>query len=128
MIANIHRDRKTAHDETAEKLINELKYLRSVVRDVGEGFIIRKEGEIEALLNSLDALPPRTVHQVSKSWLKELRNLPIKPAKGRLKDLKRIDSLLEDLLETVEDVQDSGKPKRVRTCTVREEDAEPDTR
>lgn len=125
MIANIHRGKKTVHDETAEKLINELKYLRSVVRDVGEGFIIRKEGEIEVLLNCLDALPPRTVHQVSKSWLKELRTLPIKPAKGRLKDLKRIESLLEDLRETVEDIQDSGKSRRVRTCNVLGDEAGP---
>ena len=110
MTTIIHRDNKSTHDETRDNLLKELKYLRSVVRDVGEGFIIRKESEIETLLNSLDELTPRVVKQISKVWLKELRSLPVKPAKGRLKDLKKIDILLKELLDTIEETQEIPRP------------------
>lgn len=112
MMVGRDKGSKTGHDETRDELVKELKYLRSVIRDVGEGYIIRKEGEIEALLGYLGALPPRAVRQMSRGWLKEMRNLPVKPSKGRLKDLKRIDMLLEDLLDTVIELQDNTKPKR----------------
>jgi len=115
MMVSRDKGSKTGHDETRDELVKELKYLRSVIRDVGEGYIIRKEGEIEALLGYLDALPTRAVRQMSRGWLKEMRNLPVKPSRGRLKDLKRIDMLLEDLLDAVIELQDSTRPKRAKT-------------
>lgn len=115
MTAKGDRDRKSGSEEARNELVNELKYLRSLVRDVGEGYIMRKEGEIETLLGYLESLPPRAVRLASRGWLRELRNLPVKPEKGRLKDLKRIDTLLEEFLDSVIDLHEverrAARPK-----------------
>ena len=61
----------------------------------------RKEGEIETLLAYQLSLSPAKLRAVAIPWLRELRNLKLKPAKGRLKDLKKIDALLNELLNQV---------------------------
>jgi hypothetical protein len=81
----------------------ELKYLRATVRDVGESFIMRREGEIETLLTYLEGLSARQVKDDAREWLHEVRHLKVKPQKGRLRDLKAIDALLEKLLDTIID-------------------------
>ena len=90
------------HDE----LIRELKHLREVVRDVGERFILRREGEIEAILSQLAAVPPGVLRSEASNWLEELHGLKVKPAKGRLKDLKGIDAVIERLAEQVVSAQE----------------------
>lgn len=97
--------KKKNHSDLTEELVTELKYMRSTVREAGEGFILRKECEIETLLSCLTGVPPAQLHDAAAPWLREVRNLKVKPAKGRLKDLKKIDSLLEDLRESVIDLQ-----------------------
>jgi hypothetical protein len=96
-------DRKNS-DELRQTLLGELRTLRQTVREAGEGFILRKEGEIEALLSYLLEMRPAQVEIFGKAWLRESRDLSIKPTKGRIKDLRRIDALLEDLLNHVIDV------------------------
>ena len=88
-------------DELRQTLFDELRTLRQTVREAGEGFILRKEGEIEALLSYLQEMRPSQVEKFGKSWLRESRDLSIKPTKGRIKDLRRLDALLEDLLSRV---------------------------
>jgi len=88
-------------DELRQALVEELRTLRQTVREAGEGFILRKEGEIEALLNYLLEMRPPQVEKFGRSWLRESRDLSIKPTKGRIKDLRRLDALLEDLLSRV---------------------------
>jgi hypothetical protein len=87
--------------ELQHDMIDELKMLRSLVRETAEGFILRKEGEIESLLAYLNTLTPAKLKAVSTPWLRDLRELKLKPAKGRGKDLKRIDSLLEELFNQI---------------------------
>lgn len=91
----------TMNGELRQELLAELKSLRVAVRDAGEGFVLRKEGEIEALSGYLLALPAGKLRTVAKEWHRELRDLNIKPAKGRLRDLKRIDHLLGGLLNVI---------------------------
>ncbi len=96
-----------------EEVVRELKHLREVVRDAGESFILRREGEIETILSHLDALPAGILRGEAPAWLHEIHGLKTKPAKGRLKDLKEIDRLIEDLAEQVVGAQDkrTGKGK-----------------
>ncbi|HEY5953164.1 MAG TPA: hypothetical protein VIT18_02300 [Terrimicrobiaceae bacterium] len=102
-------------DELRQTLLGELRTLRQTVREAGEGFILRKEGEIEALLSYLLEMRPSQVEKFGKSWLRESRDLSIKPTKGRIKDLRRIDSLLEDLLNRVIEVDAPAKvPARAK--------------
>jgi hypothetical protein len=91
-------------DELRQALVEELRTLRQTVREAGEAFILRKEGEIEALLCYLLEMRTAQVEKFGKSWLRESRDLSIKPTKGRIKDLRRIDALLDDLLNRVVEV------------------------
>lgn len=102
---------RNSSDELRQTLFEELRTLRQTVREVGEGFILRKEGEIEALLSYLLEMPPAQVEKFGRSWLRESRDLSIKPTKGRIKDLRRLDALLEDLLSRVIEVDTPAQKK-----------------
>lgn len=84
-----------------EELVGELRRLRGAVRDVGEGFILRKEGEIELVISQLENVPTALLKRESRGWLNEIRGIKLKPAKGRSKDLKGIDELIDGLAERV---------------------------
>ncbi len=107
-----HGGNGSAHDE----LVRDLKHLREVVREVGESFILRREGQIETILSNLAGIHSRGVGSEAPGWLRELHSLKTKQGKGRLKDLKDIDKLIEDLAEQVVDAQDrrTGKGRGER--------------
>jgi hypothetical protein len=96
-------------NEQLQDLVAELKYLRGIVHDIGENLIIRTEGEIESLIANLQALPKSQQRRIGKGWLREARALDVKPAKGRLKDLRRLDRLLASLQDTVVACGDNDK-------------------
>lgn len=124
------KSKQNNSDELRQTLFEELRTLRQTVREVGDAFILRKEGEIEALLGYLLEMRPTQVEKFGRSWLRESRDLSIKPTKGRIKDLRRIDALLEDLLSHVIEVDVPAKksrvtsPKRVAQRKVKESAAE----
>lgn len=106
-------------DEQLHHLIAELKYLRGLVHDIGENLIIRKEGEIESLIAHLQTLPGSTLRQIGKGWLCTARALNVKPAKGRLKDLHRLDELLTSLCDAIiacEDDEGNAKSPAREVC------------
>jgi hypothetical protein len=96
-----------AGDEQLEEFVSELKLLRTMVREVGENFILRREGEIETLLGYTQALPGKELRRRLPEWLGELRRLKLKPRKGRMRDLKEIDRLVEELTAALADAQDT---------------------
>ncbi|HEY6006975.1 MAG TPA: hypothetical protein VIU40_01530 [Geobacteraceae bacterium] len=96
-------------DAVMEELGHELRHLRALVREVGESFILRREGEIEALIGHLANVPPVVLRSEAATWLRALRGLKVKPDKGRTKDLKGIDALIEELTECVLSAQDGSK-------------------
>jgi len=98
-----------APDEQLQDLVAELKYLRGIVHDIGENLIIRKEGEIESLISHLQTLPRSKLRCIGKGWLSEARGLSVKPSKGRLKDLHRLDRLLASLGDAVIACEDEGR-------------------
>ena len=95
-------------DEQLQNLVAELKYLRGIVHDIGENLIIRKEGEIESLMSHLQTLPKSKLRRIGKTWLSEARGLNVKPAKGRLKDLHRVDRLLTSIGDAIIACDDEG--------------------
>ena len=106
-------DKKGNHrgnsEAVREELGRELRHLRALVREVGESFVLRREGEIETLISYLDAVPPSVLRAEAAAWAGELHGLSLKPAKGRLKDLKSIDELIEDLAERITRAQEGRK-------------------
>ena len=92
-----------------EDLVRELRHLRVTVREVGENFILRREGEIETIIGLLATIPASPLKKEAPDWLHEIRELKLKPAKGRLKDLKELDELIEELADQVMTAQDGKK-------------------
>jgi len=92
-----------------EDLVRELKNLRVTVREVGENFILRREGEIETIVGLLATIPAAPLKKEAPDWLHEIRELKLKPVKGRLKDLKELDTLIEELADRVMTAQDGKK-------------------
>jgi hypothetical protein len=100
------------NEELQDELTRELRHLRAVVREVGENFVLRREGEVEALIANLAGVPPGNLRAVAVDLLHGLRNLKLKPEKGRLKDLKELDQLIGTMAEQAMTAQDSGKSPR----------------
>ncbi len=103
--------RRTTNGAVLEELARELKHLRGLLREAGENFILRREGEIEAIISNLDAVPPGKLRAEAPGLLHEIHSLKVKPEKGRLKDLKGLTELIEILEERVITAQDKGAGK-----------------
>jgi len=98
--------KRTTNGELLEELVRELRHMRALVREIGENVILRREGEIETVICNLDAVPPAKLWAVASSLLHDIRNLRVKPAKGRLKDLKGLNELIQEIADRVISAQD----------------------
>lgn len=98
----------TARDAAMEEVVTELRRLRTVVREAGENYVFRREGEIESVISQMETIPFSLLKRELPGWLREIRSFKTKPAKGRLKDLKGIDGLLDELTTRVMAAQEVG--------------------
>lgn len=117
----MEKTKESRHEVQQHELVTELKSLRASVRETAEGFILCKEGEIEALLDYLLKMSAGRLKAIARPWLRETRNLKLKPEKGRIKDLKSIDNLLHDLLNSViesDDLEQKPQPARKKIKSV----------
>ena len=96
-------------DDQLEELELELRHLRALVREVGEHFILRHEGAIETIISNLESVPHGRLKAGMPEWLLHIRGLRLKPAKGRMKDLKVVVALIEELSELVISAQEESK-------------------
>jgi len=99
------------YETLQNQLSSELKALRISVRESAESFMLCKEGEIENLLDSLMKLSPRKLKSAALLWMRELRDLKLKPQKGRIKDLKKLDNILESLANHLIEIEESEPVK-----------------
>ncbi len=91
------------------KARNELKdgieNLRTLVREITNAFVVHTEAEIVALSEAVRDLPnPESdskLAQRQEKFLEEMQKivagLKVKPEKGRLKDLRRVRDVLDEL-------------------------------
>lgn len=94
---------KVSQAELGKQTASELNKLRAVLKEVGAGVVDRLDGEIASLALFLDGenLPgekpvlPRS--GTLRSLLACFQELKVKPKKGRVKDLARIEALLSSL-------------------------------
>ena len=84
----------------------ELHGLHRDLRTIAKAYITRLENDLLVCLAALRSYGP--IEQVSREMLQEIRDLTIvvrnrklKPEKGRRKDLRKIDSLIVDLVSTI---------------------------
>ena len=85
---------------------SELRALHRDFRTIARAYIARLENDLLVCLAALRSHGP--IEQVSREMLQEIRDLTIvvrnrklKPEKGRRKDLRKIDSLIVDLVSTI---------------------------
>jgi hypothetical protein len=87
-------------------LVSELRALHRDLRTIANAYVSRLETDLFVCLAALRAYGP--IEQVPREMLHQIRDLTIivrnrklKPEKGRRKDLRKIDSLIGDLVATV---------------------------
>jgi hypothetical protein len=95
--------KKNSHDSVKEELIEELRILRSDIDSIIDHARINLTARVEEILRILEQRELIGNDAVDlddgiiRSMLRELDELKVKPKKGRLKDLRRIDTLLNGL-------------------------------
>ena len=109
MIKERGANKRPTSAEVREELEREFKHLRVLVREIGENFILRQEGEIETAISNLEGLQPGKLRTMAPTLIQELRKLKVKPAKGRFKDLKELNRLIDELTNQVISAQERGK-------------------
>jgi hypothetical protein len=97
------RSKNPSHQELRQEVVRELVKLRLLLKEVGTNCLDRLDGELAGLALSLagENLPgdPAVLPNPSilKNMLADIRALKAKPKKGRAKDLRRVEALLESL-------------------------------
>jgi hypothetical protein len=88
--------RKVAQD----MLLLELRRLRAMFTEIAERYVANGEGEIAALVDAVEgkSLPAARIDRM----LRILRDLSVKPRKGRRKDLARIEKIAAPLRKELE--------------------------
>jgi len=87
-------------------LESELRALHRDLRTIAKAYITRLENDLFVCLAALRSYGP--IERVPREMLHQIRDLTIivrnrklKPEKGRRKDLRKIDSLIVDLVSTI---------------------------
>src|SRR5512134_2978643 len=86
---------------TREILVLELRRLRALFLEIAERYVANVEGKSAALIKSVEQgkLPAAKVDEL----LAGIRDLAVKPQKGRRKDLARIERTIETLQKSLEE-------------------------
>lgn len=93
----------SARGDLGRQASQELLKLRPILKDVGSALLDRLDGELAGLSHALNGrgMPGETPvlpkASVLSAILADIKALKLKPKKGRVKDLKRIEALLESL-------------------------------
>jgi hypothetical protein len=100
------RRRRPRESSPVTMLESELHALHRDLRTVAKAYIARLENDLLVCLAALRSYGP--IEQVPLEMLHQIRDLTIivrnrklKPEKGRRKDLRKIDSLIVDLVSTI---------------------------
>jgi hypothetical protein len=100
------RRRRTQESSPLTMLESELRSLHRDLRTIAKAYIARLENDLFVCLAALRSYGP--IEKVPREMLPQIRDLTIivrnrklKPEKGRRKDLRKIDSLIVDLVSTI---------------------------
>ncbi len=100
------RGRRSRESSPVTMLESELHALHRDLRTTAKAYVARLENDLLVCLAALRSYGP--IEHVSREMLHQIRDLTIvvrnrklKPEKGRRKDLRKIDSLIVDLVSTI---------------------------
>ena len=118
MVKKIEGQKKSKHkvDGPQEEFVRELKLLRSLAHEVCDNFTLRREGNIETIISCLGSVPRKKLRAMLPEWLRDIRSLKLKPQKGRLKDLKEIDRVINGLHDKILDTEEKKGRKTRKRC------------
>jgi len=93
--------RKPSRKAAREILLIETRRLRAMFTEIAEHYAANTEGMIASIIDAIEArtLPSEKID----GMLKAVRDLTVKPQKGRRKDLSRIEKAAETLLKALEE-------------------------
>jgi hypothetical protein len=100
------RDRRAQESSPLTMLESELRSLHRDLRTIAKAYIARLENDLFVCLAALrsygaiEKVPREMLHQIRDLTI-IVRNRKLKPEKGRRKDLRKIDSLIVDLVSTI---------------------------
>jgi hypothetical protein len=100
------RPRRAQESSPLTMLESELRSLHRDLRTIAKAYIARLENDLFVCLAALrsygpiEQVPRETLHQIRDLTI-VVRNRKVKPEKGRRKDLRKIDSLIVDLVSTI---------------------------
>lgn len=83
--------RKPSRKVAREMLVLELRRLRALFSEIAERYVANTEGEIVAVIETIEGKPLAAAKV--EAMLKLVRDLTVKPQKGRRKDLARIEEV-----------------------------------
>lgn len=113
------------------EILTALKALRVDIHEIMEGFLLRTESEIETLCEYAMKMPAASLKDFAPLCQRETRSLKLKPAKGRVKDLKKIDTILGTLLDrivTMDNLDAKLKPPRKKRTDKSKGDKKPESK
>jgi len=93
-------------DDPVAEAAEELQHLRAIARAAHRHALARVEAEIVRVLRCVSENPGDTAHDRRRDIrriAKELKNFNIRPEKGRSKDLRRLDWLVNHLAGIVDE-------------------------
>lgn len=93
--------RKPSRKAARDMLLIETRRLRAMFSEIAEHYVANTEGKIASVIDAVEArtLPAAKID----GMLKAVRDLTVKPQKGRRKDLSRIEKAAEGLLKALEE-------------------------
>jgi hypothetical protein len=100
---DVHDSKEGSGDQLRYELAQEFKSLRSIFRDILSSYQANIEADMAACVNllsthNLDELPKSAKHMKAlRTMLHELQELNVKPRKGRLKDVRRVDEAVASI-------------------------------
>ena len=97
--------KKEAHLELQRDLTLRLNHLKAEAREACESYLANVDSDVSTLVEFLNGSSvvkkPRDRKTATlKGWMKTLDGTQIKPNKGRVKDLRRIDRTIRSMMET----------------------------
>ena len=98
------RPRRPSAEETLVRLLEQLQITKAAAQDVVEQLSLRLTSQLAEVSRRLelgarsDGPPPAIPAKRASAMLAVLRKLRLKPRKGRVKDLERIEQAVEKLL------------------------------
>ena len=101
------REGKAGRQELGKELARELLKLRPTLRDVSAAVLDRIDGQLVGLALMLGGeklhgeAPPLPQARILEALRSELGAIRLKPRKGRVKDLARVDALLKAIAEKI---------------------------